>query len=489
MSKPHSLAQNVVAKGILNIFNAVLPLIVTRYVFHELGPFNMGSIEYGMALMGYFAMVGLLGTYNYGLREISANRNNPLVVKEIFKNLLCINLVSNVLMLGAYIAFVALFITDPLLRTISWILCGNIISQVFYVEWYNEAMEEFRFITIKTMVIRIISVVFIFVLIHSPEDVYIYVAITSVVTIANYIVSYIYARHESGIPTRELFRGLDFRPYIVPLLTIMLLNNTVILYTMADRTILGYFTDAENVGYFALGSKVAEMTRTLLLSVVFATLPRLSLYLKEDKRLYQEGVLKLMRLVMMMIIPVGIGLFLLSAEVIDFFGGKDYIPAIPVMRLFSLRMIMLGVEAIMYNQIIFLHGKERQLVIFNLCCGLLNVALNFACLSFLSPLVSLGCTFASEIVFETLCYRFITRKLKVKLGLFNLYTLRYFAVSLLFIPAVWGIGMFNPGTKMMFIISIPLCMVIYLGAMYMVRDDAYMMLQGYVLKMFNRKKK
>lgn len=488
MSKNHSLAQNIIAKGALNIFNALLPLILTTYVYRVLGPINIGNIEYATSIIGYFMMFGLLGTYNYGLREISANRNNPVLVRNIFKNLLCINLFSNIIAISAYIVFVYFWVHDPLLRAISWILCGNLISQVFYIEWYNEAMEEFRFITIKTVAIRLLSLFFIFVFVKKLEDVYIYVAITSGVTIINYLVSYIYARRESGIPLRELFTDLNPKPYIIPLLTIMVLNNTVVLYTMADRTILGYFTGPENVAYMALGGKIVEVTRTLLLSIVFATLPRLSLYLREDKELYQAGVLKIMRLVLFLTIPAGIGLFLLSPNVVYIFGGADFSGAVPVMRLFSIRMIMLGIEAIIYNQIIFLHGKELKLLIYNLICGSLNVALNFACIPILTPLVSLGCTFASEIIFETLCIRFIINKLKVRLGILKPYTLIYFLATLSFVPIYWGIHQLNLSLQWECLYVICACIIAYLSIMALCRDKAFLMMKEYAVSFIKRSK-
>ena len=165
-----SLVHNVVAKGVLNLFNTLLPLIVTPYIYRILGPQNMGDIEYALTFFSYFGMLGMLGIYQYGLREISANRMNPTKVQDIYKNLFSIGLVSNTACLGLYLLFITLVIENPAIKTVSYILCGNLISQIFYVEWVNEAFEEFRFITLKTIIIRTLSIIFIFTLIKSPDD-------------------------------------------------------------------------------------------------------------------------------------------------------------------------------------------------------------------------------------------------------------------------------------------------------------------------------
>lgn len=185
------------AKGVLNLFNVLLPFIITPYVYRVLGAHNMGNIDYATVLFGYFGILGMSGIYNYGLREISAHRNNRKVVTDTYKNLFCIGLITNLLFLAIYILFILFFIHDPELKRISYILCGNLVSQIIYVEWYNEAMEEFKFITVKTVLIRLISFIFIFTLVRNESDEYIYVMITVAVAVLNYLVSYIYSRKKN----------------------------------------------------------------------------------------------------------------------------------------------------------------------------------------------------------------------------------------------------------------------------------------------------
>lgn len=481
-----SLVHNVVAKGVLNLFNTLLPLIVTPYIYRILGPQNMGDIEYALTFFSYFGMLGMLGIYQYGLREISANRMNPTKVQDIYKNLFSIGLVSNTACLGLYLLFITLVIENPAIKTVSYILCGNLISQIFYVEWVNEAFEEFRFITLKTIIIRTLSIIFIFTLIKSPDDALIYVMITVGVAIVNYLASYFYATKTIRLSFKETFSGLNFKSYIVPLLMILVLNNTGILYTIADRTFLGYATGTENVAFFTIGQKIVELTKTLLLSIVFATLPRLSLYLKEDKQLYQAGILKIMRLVFALIIPTGIGLFLLSEQIIWLFGGNEYYAAIPAMRVFALRIILLGVDSILYSQIIFLHNKEKRLVLYNLTCGLLNVLLNWAFLSFLTPCISILCTLASEIIFTTLCLLYIRKHLKVKVGIFQFSTLKYLLVSLLFVPIVFTFRSVGLSNLYMLVVSCSVCILTYFLVLAIQKDTVYLELKSYAFRIFNR---
>lgn len=480
----HSLFHNIIAKGTLNIFNVLMPVIITPYVYRVLGPLNMGAIEYSNALYLYFGMLGLLGTYNYGLREISANRNNRERVRNIYKNLFVIGICSNLFFLACYAAFIYFFIIDPTIRLFSWILCGNLVSQIFYVEWYNEAMEEFKFITLKTVIIRSISIICIFIFVRSENDAFIYMTITVMIAIVNYWVSYIYSRMQIRMSWHEIFSGLNFKPFIVPLLTILILNNTGILYTVADRTFLGHFTGEKSVAFFSIGQKIVELTKIMILSVVFATLPRLSLYLKENIELYKSGIIKIMRLVIALIVPTAIGLYMLSEQIIWLFGGPEYMEAVEPMKIFSLRIILLGVEAILFNQIIFLHGKEKSLVLFNLVCGGINVILNLFFIDNLTATKSIFFTFLSEIVFEAICIVYIHRYLKISTGIFRTYNLRYIILSCTFIPVILAIQKLSENNIIILSLSFIICITVYFGCLCILKDNIVIEIKQ---KLFHKK--
>lgn len=481
MSK--SLISNVIAKITLELFNTLLPIILVPYVYRVLGRDSIGNVEYTITLYSYFAMLGMMGIYNYGLRSISSNRSDLKKVKYTYKNLFCIGLISNTLSLILYVLFLTFIVKDETVRLIGYIYCGNLVAQLFYVEWVNEAFEEFKFITIKTVCIRLVSVICIFIFVRSSEDFYIYVTILTVVGIINYLISYIYAQRIIKLSFRETFSGLNLKVFIIPLLIILVLRNTGILYTIADRTMLGYYKGTSSVALFSIGQKIVEMAKALVLSVVFATLPRLAFYLNEDKIKYQDGLKKLIRLVIMIVLPVGIGLFMLSPQTIWLMGGNQYSAAIPSMRIFSLRIITLAIESIIYNQILFLHKKEGIIIKYNLACGLLNVILNFIFLSILSPLVAILTTWFSELIFQGLCILYIRNNLNVSIGISKSYNLKYLITSLLFIPIVLVIRSFTIDPILLIILSFISCATIYIFILWKSKDEMFNTVCNRILKL------
>lgn len=477
-----SITRNIVAKGSLEIFNTLLPFILVPYVYRTLGKDAMGNIEYTTTLFTYFSILGFLGIYNYGLRAISSNRKKPDFIKKTFNNLFVVGLISNTIAICLYILFLLFVINNPTIKTIGLIYAGNLVAQMFYVEWVNEGLEEFGFITIKTIIIRLLNAIAIFVLVKNEENGQIYVAIITLTLLANNLVSFMYAIRKIHWHITDIFKSLNIRQYIIPLLIILVLRNTGILYTIADRTFLGYFKGTETVAIFSIGQKIVEIAKTLVLSVVFATLPRLALYLKENKALYIANLHKLIRIMIAMLLPVGTGLFLLSPQIIYVIGGAQYAEAIPSMRIFSLRIICLGIESILYNQVLFLHEREKIIVKYNLLCGGVNVLLNLAFLHLLTPTTAILFTLFSEILFEYLCFRYIVNKLNITLNIFSRYNLRYVLLCLLFIPIVWSINSLCHHPILSLVYSSILCMILYLSFLMLIKDEA-------IMEIINRLKK
>lgn len=466
-----SIAQNIMAKGSLEIFNTLLPFILSPYVYRVVGRDWIGNIEYASTLISYFTILGVLGIYNYGLRSISSNRKNLIVVKDTFKNLFTIGIASNITFFLLYLLFIKFCVEDSAIKTIGLILSANLFAQAINIEWVNESFEEFKFITIKTVIIRTVSVLAVFCFVKSPHDAIIYVIINVGVTLLNYSVSFIYAIRKLNIKIDELFKGLHWLDFIPALLIILVLRNTGILYTIADRTMLGHFTGTSNVALFSIGQKIVEIVKALVLSIVFATLPRLALYLKEDKELYILSLRKIIRLLIALLIPTGVGLFLLADEVILLMGGDQYLAAVPSMRIFSLRLITIGVESLIYNQVLFLHGKEKTILKYNLICGLLNVLLNFIFLTILDPFVAITTTWVSEIIFQLLCLLYIRRQLKLDIGIFKTYNIKYIIYSLTFIPIIFSIRLLDLHIIISTSFSILICVIVYFGLLLYRKDE------------------
>lgn len=484
MSK--SILKNILAKSVMGVFNMLVPLLVIPYVYRVLNPEVVGNVEYGATLYSYFGLMGVLGIYNYGIREVSRVRNDIQKVQVLYKNLFVTGLISNIFFFVVYVLFTRFFIADAVLRDIMYINGLALLAQIFSVEWVNEAYEEFRFITIKTVIIRSLNVGLIFLLVKNAGDYLAYVWIITLYWFFCYGVSYVYAQRHIRLSIKQLFQGLNLRHYILPLLLILVLNNTAILYTVADRTMLGAFCSAEEVAYYSIGQKIIEILNYLLLAAVYVMIPRLSLYLGQDKKQYEQSLQRVMRLTMLIVSPIAIGLCMLSEEAVLLLAGDQYLDAVPSLRIFALRAVVIAVGTILYNQVIFLHRKEKVLVLFNLICGGLNVGLNFLLLDYFNPTVAIATTLFAEILFQSICFIYIKKKLHVSTGFFDWKNGKYWLASSMFIPIIALSKHFVGNIYLHVAVSVVLCVCCYIVVLAATKDEFYVEMKQRLFAKFQK---
>jgi O-antigen/teichoic acid export membrane protein len=463
-----SIYKNAFFKGILSFCNIVVPLLVVPYVYRVLDPKTIGSIEYGNTLFIYFFIFGSLGIYGYGLREISKVREKPELVEKIYHNLFSIGLISNGIAFVLFILFVLFGFKSGSFQNILLIFSLGLISNALYTEWINEAYEEFFFITLKTLIIRVLSVVAIFLFISSETDFYLYVFITVLVLFLNNLVSFIYALRF----TRFSFnlKSIEWKKYLPPLFFILVLNNTNVFYTILDRTLLGVYTRVESIAFYSLGQKIMEIIRALLMTAIFVSMPRLSFYLGNDYVRYRSALKDLSKLILFIAIPTSIGLILMSKEVVLLFAGEKYSLAILTTQIFSIRILVLSLESIISQQILFLHGKERIIIIFNISFGLLNLALKYIFLRFLSAPFAIATTTLCEILLISGELIYVKHYLKLNINIFSKSTALYTGTVLLFIPIIYVIRLLIHGNLYVLLLSVFCCALLYLGTMIVFRD-------------------
>lgn len=489
----NSIVKNSLYKGALNIFNFIMPLITIPYIYRILSPSSVGNFEYATTFYNYFNTLGVLGIYTYGIREVSRNRDNPCIINRIYTNLFSIGILSNIF--ASFILFLfafGLFRTEHTLFTIFSLYSINILSNIFYTEWINEAFEDFRFIAIKTGIIRILYVISIFCFIKEPEDIWIYVALICISNLLNYISSFIYAKKYTQFNISNIsFDKLTLKKYLPPLFFILLLNNSSIFYTALDRMMLGSLINTESVAYYSVGQRIMEMVRSLLITFTYVSLPRLSYYLGNETIKYKNSLYKLCHIVLLIAIPMAFGLALLSKDIVRIFAGDQYDIAILPLTIFSFRIITLMIENLTSQQILFLHRKEKLVAFINISWGIGNLLLNYLLylLGIFSPVTAILSTLFIELLVLCTEFIYIKKNYNLLLPIFSTNSIRYFASALLFIPICFAIDNTINYPYFATILKIIICTISYPICLSIMKDNIFIEYFYRILKLKTIKKR
>ena len=259
-----SISRNIIFKFLLNIFNLVIPILIGPYALRKLGPEIMGTVNFSQTIFGYFFIFAGFGVYQYGLREVSRVRNDKEKLSSVFTSLFVFTIITNILTTVVYLVF----INNKYYGTETYIACliltFNLLSNVFYIEWMNEALENFGFITIKTIVVRIIYVVLLFATVKSSDNFKEYMMLLVLYTFLNNIISFIFIKRKIKFD----FSKIKLSKHIKPMFLVVILSNANVLYTQLDRLMLGEFVSIVSVGYYTTAQNISNIINSLLLTVI-----------------------------------------------------------------------------------------------------------------------------------------------------------------------------------------------------------------------------
>lgn len=472
-----SLFKNALYKISLNFFNLILPIIVGPYLYRVLGSDSIGKVKYGESIFNYFFIFATFGIYQYGLREISRIKEDKQKVAQLFTSLFTLSLFTNFISLITYLIVSYLGFGDSYLFPILFIFAINFILNVFYVEWLNEAFENYDFIAIKTMAVKIVYIILLFTLVNGPDDYLTFTFLMVLTTALNNIISFIYIKRHVKFD----FSQLTFLPHIKPLFLVVIFMNGNILYGQLDIFMLGRYVSEKAVSFYVMSKQITTIISALMLSVVQVTIPRLSFLLgSSDEASYLELVQKVARLYYAVLFPAAIGLFVISDLGVVVYGGREFAGASQVLAIFSIYMIFLGTDNILSNQVMYVKKKENILVRFIILCGLLNLILNalFVYLDLFNAEMAVATTAFATFILIGLEYYYVRKKLKLSLNLLTASNLKYFLFSLLFIPVSWLIRMALDGIFVQFIVIVIVCILLYGFLLWVSKDELLFLLTG-----------
>ena len=481
-NKQSSLGKNAIYKMILNVFNLLVPLLVGPYIAGLLDKDLYGMYNRVYAEFQVFFILGAFGIYNYGVREISKARSDAKKTQEVFTSLFSIGVVSNLVVTIFYIFYCNIRSTG-IDKYIYLVMIIQMVSNIFYIEFVNEAVENFAFITKKTILVRLIYLIAIFMFVRKPTDVVIYSVVVSATVLLNNIISYFYLKRQN----KFALDSIRIRKHIVPLIVSLLLVNVELLYTQLDKIMLSPFVNDIAVTEYTIPATLVGMVATIPLSLISVCIPRLANYVgMKDTVSYRDTLEGTIRTYMSILAPMALGMFVLSKEIMWLYTKDVYTYAFPVLALASVARIVYGYESIVMNLMMYVWGFEKKLTFYLLCGGILNLISNFLLVltGTFSAFTSLFTTMIACALVTLVGKRYFEKKVGIKVKFLGREIARYFLVSAIFIPIAAVVKYFGLGYWLNIIVIVILCVGVYGVFLFITKDP----LLDIVLGILKRKK-
>ena len=377
MAQKHSLKLNFVMNAILTMSSFIFPLISYPYVSRILLPEGTGKVSFATSLIAYFIMFAQLGIPTYGVRACSRVRDDRQALTRTAQELLIINLIMTALSYTAL--FLALLFVPRLRaeRTLYLLVSLSMIFNTIGMEWLYKALEQYTYITVRSIVFKIVALIAMFVLIHSREDYVIYGGITILASSASGICNFVHARR--FISLRPV-GGYRFRPHLKAVAVFFAMACASTVYTNLDTVMLGFMTSDETVGYYNAAVRIKSILVSIVTSLGAVLLPRASYYVERGEMdRFRQITRKALNFVFLAAVPMLIYFMVFAKQGIFLLSGENYAGAVRPMQWIMPTLLFIGLSNVLGIQILVPLNREK-VVLWSIIAGaavdvVLNVAL------------------------------------------------------------------------------------------------------------------
>ena len=382
------MAQSVKVNYILNLINTgtqmLFPLITFPYVCRVIEADGIGQINFFQSIISYISLFTCLGIPMYAIREIARDRSDVVQMNRTAMEIL---LLHSMLTLVGYAIVAILCLTVPQIQVnipLFLILSLTIFFTAIGCEWFYQGIEDFKYITIRGLIIKTVSVVLLFIFVKSKTDLLYYGCYTVFGVLGGNIFNFYRLRkyiHRENI----IFSELHIKRHVKPVLKVFSFSVVTSIYLQLNTVLLGFLKNALAVGYFAAATKVMQMLLMMSSCLGSVMMPRASHLIAENKEdEFNRLIQKSYDFTLAIALPMTIGLIFCAPSLIMALCGVKFEHSILPSQIIAPIILMVAISNVFGIQVLFPKGKIN---IVTLCCGIGAVAdliLNLCLIPFFS---------------------------------------------------------------------------------------------------------
>ena len=325
-------------------------------------------------MVSYFTMVAALGVPTYGIRAAAKVRDDQEKLNRTTQEILIIHLFMMVIVSIVYIMailFVPRFQSD---RTLFLVVGISILLDPLGVNWLYQGLEQYGYIAKRSIFLKFIGVILMFMFIHSPDD-YVFYGVTSILASAgSNVLNFINLRKYISL---KPVGNYDIKQHLKPILILFAQVVAVNIYTNLDNVMLGFMKTDVDVGLYAAAVKVKTILTSLVTSLGAVLLPRLSYYIMEGKKEEFQGLIKkAYNFVIVIAFPLMLFTIFYAKDCLIFLSGNEFIGATLAMQIIAPTILLIGLSNLLGIQVLTPLNKEKQLVYSVVAGALVDLILN-----------------------------------------------------------------------------------------------------------------
>ncbi len=447
--------KNYIYNILLTLTNILFPIVTFPYVSRILGPQGIGTVQFVVSFAQYFALFAGLGIPIYGVREIAKYKNDKQLVSRTFSELIIIYFLTSLILSAIYLVVIFNFDHFAADRRLYLYAISLILFGFSSIDWLYSGLEEFKLISLRSVAVKIISVISVFLFINSSADyvIFLYISIFSV--LANNIFNLLFLSGKASLK----ISGSNLKKHLKPLLYIFSTTVATSMYTVLDTVLLGLLSSEKAVGYYTAAVKLTKISLPFITSTGAVTLPALAKGFHEKDESIYPTLQKIFDFIIFFSVPISVGSFLMAGDFIVAFSGTDFLPALIPMQIMSVLPVLIGLGFFYGFQVLVPASKDKELLYSVLIGMVLGVSVNIVLVPLFGASGGALANALTELIVTSAYIYFVRRDELFKPNLKVL--CQTLLSTIVFVPVCFISKNFEVGSIVRLAFVVPLCGVLY----------------------------
>ena len=404
-----SITKNYIYNLIYQVLVLILPLITAPYISRVLGAENIGIYSYTISIVTYFILFGSLGIAIYGQREIAYLQGKPGEYSKTFWEIVILRFITISI---SMIIFYFTFVQNGQYAVYYRILLLELFATCLDISWFFQGLEEFKKTVVRNTIVKIISIICIFMFVKTSNDLFKYFIIYVGSTIIGNVSLWLYLpRYLKRIDAKRL----NVFGHLKATFVLFIPQIAIQIYTVLDKVMIGaIIVDKSEVGFYEQSQKIIKMLLTIVTSLGTVMVPRMAnTFINGDNKKIQEYLKRSFNYVFFISIPMIFGVIAIADNFVPLFFGEGYEKVIILMSVISPILLIIGLSNVIGTQYLLPTKRQKEYTISVIIGAIVNFCINMILIKKYGALgASIG-TVLAEIVVTITQFIFVRKDINL----------------------------------------------------------------------------
>lgn len=404
-----SIAKNYIYNLIYQMLTILLPLVTTPYLSRVLGAENIGIYGYTISIVTYFILFGTLGVSMYGQREIAYKQSDKAARSKTFWEIIILRTITLSI---SILLFYLIYGRTGEYAIYYRILIIQLVANLFDISWLFQGIEEFDKTVVRNLIVKLLSLVLIFVVIKTPEDLWKYFAIYVGAELLGNMTLWLYLpKYLEKINVKTL----EIKKHIKPVIALFVPQIAIQIYTVLDKTMIGKITgDMVEVGYYEQAQKVVKATLTILTALQTVMNSRIAnAYATKNEKEVKKCLEKSFNFIWLITVPMVFGLIAVATKFVPWYYGEGFEGVTNILIVTAPILIAMGISGVTGTQYLVQIGKQKEFTISVVCGAITNVIFNIILIHFFNGVGAAMASVIAEIVIALVQLKYFKDQFKI----------------------------------------------------------------------------